>query len=74
MDTIKVEWSDFYPAMIMREVSLWVGRMFIITVFIFLVNYWISLESILKIWLLSVWIFLILAWISISLHMKYENK
>ena len=74
MDTIKVEWSDFYPAMIMREISLWVGRISIIVVFIFLVKYWVSLQSILKIWLLSVWIFLILAWISISLHMKFEDK
>jgi len=74
MDTIKAKWSDFFPAMIMREISLWVWRIFIIIIFIFLINTWIEVENILKIWLTSIWTFLILAWISISLHMKYENK
>ena len=74
MDTIKVKWSDFFPAMILREITLWVGRIAIIIIFVFLVKFWINTENILKIGLISIWIFLILAWVSISLHMKYENK
>lgn len=74
MDTIKVKWSDFYPAMILREISLWFWRITILLFFIFLVKSWINLENILRIGLWSIWIFLILAWWSIALHMKYENK
>jgi len=74
MDTIKVKWSDFFPAMILREIPLWIWRIVIIILFIFLVKSWIETENILKIGLLLVWIFLILAWWSIALHMKYENK
>jgi hypothetical protein len=61
MDTIKVKWSDFFPAMILREIPLWVWRIFIIIFFIFLVKIWIETENILKIWLVSIGIFLILA-------------
>lgn len=74
MDTIKAKWSDFYPAMILREFSLWIWRILIILIFIFLVNNWVELESILKIGLFGTGIFFMLAWGSIALHMKLENK
>ena len=74
MDTIKVKWSDFYPAMILREISLWVWRVSILFLFIYLVKIWLGTDDILKIALISIWIFLILAWWSIALHIKYENK
>ena len=74
MDTIKVKWSDFYPAMILREISLWVWRVSILFLFIYLVKIWLGTDDILRIALISIWIFLILAWWSIALHMKYENK
>ena len=74
MDTIKVKWSDFYPAMILREIPLWVWRVSILFLFIFLVKIWLGTDDILRIGLISIWIFLILAWWSIALHMKYENK
>ncbi len=74
MDTIKKTWSDFYPAMIMREIVLLLWRVWIVLVLMFLIKSWIGTEEVLKIWLFSNWIFLILAWISIALHMKYEDE
>ena len=74
MDTIKLKWSDFYPAMIFREISLWIWRISILLFFIFLVKSWFENNQILRIWLVFIWLFLILAWWSVALHMKYENK
>jgi len=74
MDTIKVKWSDFYPAMILREISLWIWRIVILFIFVFLVKYWLDINYILKIGLSLIWLFMIIAWWAIALHMKYENK
>jgi len=74
MDTIKVKWSDFFPAMILREVSLWIWRIFILLLFVYLIKSWLEIDNILRIGLSSIWLFLILAWWSIALHMKYENE
>ena len=74
MDTIKVKWSDFYPAMILREISLWIWRIAILFIFVFLVKYWLDINYILKIGLSLIWLFMIIAWWAIALHMKYENK
>jgi hypothetical protein len=74
IDNLKIKWSDFFTPMIFREVNLWIGRVLIIVFFIFLVNYWVSLENTLKIWLFLTGIFFILTWVSIFLHMKYENE
>ncbi len=74
MDTIKVKWSDFYPAMILREISLWFWRILILILFIYFVKIWLDTIDILRLWLFFIWVFLISAWWSIALHMKYENK
>jgi len=74
MDTIKYKWSDFFPAMIFREVSLWIWRIWIIIFLSFLVSSWFETELVLKIWLFLTWVFIILSWVSIYLHMKFENR
>ena len=74
MDTIKVSESDFYPTMILREFSLWIGRILALGGLSILVYYWFNDKNILRIWLLWIWVFTILLWVAIALHMKYEEK
>ena len=74
MDTIKVKWSDFFPSMILREISLLSWRITILLFFIYLTINWTKDIFIIKTWLFLIWIFLMIAWWSIALHMKYENK
>jgi len=74
MDSIKLKWSDFFPAMILREVILWIWRLITILIILYISIYsWFELESILKIWILLIPFFMFIAWISIYLHLKYEN-
>lgn len=74
MDTIKAKWSDFFPAMIFREITLWLWRVFIIFILILLYYKWFNNEEIIQFGLISIWILIIFAWISISLHMKLEDR
>lgn len=74
MDTIKIKWSDFYPTMIFREVSLFLWRLIMLIVLFFMINNNIDIEEILRLWLFLTGSIILLAWVSISLHMKYENK
>jgi len=74
MDTIKAKWSDFFSAMILREFSLWIWRICVIILFIFILKTWIETENILKTWLLIWWSFILFAWFSVYLHIKKENN
>lgn len=73
MDSIKLPWSDFYPAMILREVLLWIWRLITVWILLYIALYsGLDLESILKIWILFIPIFMFIAWVSIYFHLKYE--
>lgn len=74
MDTIKLEWSDFYPAMMFRNLTLWIWRIVATIFFIFLSISWLELEIILRIGIFFIWVTIILAWISIYFHIRLENK
>lgn len=75
MDSIKLKWSDFFPAMILREVLLWIWRIAVILLILYITIYSKqNLETILIIWLSLIPIFLIIARISIYMHLKYEEK
>jgi hypothetical protein len=38
MDNIKTDNNDFYPAMILREIVLWIGRICALVLLLFFVN------------------------------------
>lgn len=74
MDSIKVEWNDFYPAMIMRETILWIGRMFTLFIlFIFLKSWKFDTENILRLWLILNGILLMFLSIGIYFWEKKEK-
>jgi len=72
MDNVKTGNSDFYPAMIMREIILWIWRITALLVLLFITkksNLWT--ENILTFWLIFTWIcFVLLIW---SIYM-WEKK
>lgn len=75
MDSIKYEWSDFFPAMILREVLLWIGRMIVMMIILYVATRDnMHIEKVLQTWLILIPIFLIFAWSMIALHSKYEDK
>ena len=74
IDNIKIEWSDFFAPMILREVTLWFGRILILLFLVLLLYNWFTIKEILKIWIFLTGILFIITWISINLHVKYENK
>ena len=74
MDSIKLKWSDFYPAMILRDVILWIWRFTTVWIILYIsIFFWFNLESILRIWIVLIPIFMFIAWWSIYLHLKYEK-
>ncbi len=76
MDNIKTENSDFYPAMIMREIFLWVWRIWALLVLSIITKSNIlnfDTTQTLKIWLLLIWVFYILSVISIYFWEKNEK-
>ncbi len=74
MDNIKTDNNDFYPAMILRESILWIGRIIALLVLLFFANSKIfDNEAILRIWLIIEWIGVLLLFISIYLWEKYEK-
>ncbi len=74
MDSIKVEWNDFYPAMIMRETILWIGRMLALFIlFIFLKSWKFDTENILSLWLILNGILFIFLSVGIYFWEKHEK-
>jgi len=74
MDSIKLDWSDFYPAMILRVFVLWIWRLIIIWIFIYISIFsWLELDYILRFWIILIPVFMFIAWWSIYLHLKYEK-
>lgn len=74
MDSIKTVNSDFYPAMILREIVLWLWRVIAIMSLLLLAKYTdISSESVLQIGLLSIGFCFLLQSIVIYFWDKYEN-
>ncbi len=74
MDNIKTKTSDFYPAMLFREIVLWIwrilGLIFILLLF-YSTNF--SLEKVLKISLILIWISFIFSFIFIYFWDKNEK-
>lgn len=74
MDSIKYEGSDFFPAMILREVLLWIWRMFVMLIILYVATLTnVELQSVLKVGLILIPTFLIFTWCMIALHTKYED-
>lgn len=75
MDTIKLKWSDFFPAMILREVLLWIGRIIVMWIVLYISFYSsLDLKNILRVGISLMPLFLALTWVSIYLHLKLEDK
>lgn len=74
MDNIKTDTADFYPAMILREIILWIWRITSLLLLLFIFKYFdLSTNSILKLTLVFLWIlFIIIPW-SIYLWEKNEK-
>jgi hypothetical protein len=74
MDNIKTHNSDFYPAMILREVVLWLWRITSLLLLLFVFKYYdLSTDNILKLTLVFLWfLFIILPW-TIYLWEKNEK-
>lgn len=74
MDNIKTDNNDFYPAMILREIVLWIGRICALVLLLFFVNLELfENEVILRIWLISEWIAILLLFVSIYFWEKKEK-
>lgn len=74
MDNIKTGNSDFYPAMIMREIILWIWRITALLVLLFITkNSNLGTENILSLWLIFIWICFILLILSIYMWEKKEK-
>jgi len=75
MDSIKTKTSDFFPAMIFREVVLWIWRVLaLIILYVLLYFTQINTNEILQSWLLIRWLFLIILPFTILLWEKYEKN
>ncbi len=75
MDNIKVWDSDFYPAMLFREILLWIGRMLWFFILILIYYYfWLETIDILRLWLLLIGIFVLISYLFIFLWEKYEKN
>lgn len=75
MDNIKTDHSDFFPAMILREIILWIWRIFILLVILFFIYIWeTTTENILKIWIFLSEISYLLIVICIYFWEKYEKN
>lgn len=74
MDNIKTWESDFFPAMLFREVILWIWRT-IGLVLLLLVYYfsWMTPDNILRLWLFLIWIVLLSSFLGVLLWDKYEK-
>ncbi|MDD3303033.1 MAG: hypothetical protein PHN31_05750 [Candidatus Gracilibacteria bacterium] len=75
MDSIKTEKSDFFPAMILREIVLWIGRMLsLIMLYVLLFFTKIDTNEILQSGLLIRGLFLLILPFTILLWEKYEKN
>lgn len=74
MDSIKIKSSDFYPAMLFRDITLTIWRLWVILLMSLLVISWIETEVILKIWLIWAGLASILTSISIWMYNKHIIK
>lgn len=74
MDNIKTPNSDFYPAMILREILLWAWRILALLVLLFLSWYTrLTLIEVLQQWLIFAWLFTIMLSWTLYLWEKYEK-
>lgn len=75
VDNMKNEDGDFYLWMLIREIYLFVWRLFILIMMYFIINYF-SLNNmyILKWWILFVWLMFFILTLNIYLWEKYEEK
>lgn len=75
MDNIKTKENDFYPAMLFREIILWVWRMswllFLLVIYYFS---WFELNFILRIWVYLIWFSFIFLYFWAYLWEKYEKN
>lgn len=74
MDNIKTNDSDFYPAMVLREIILYAWRLLSIILIFLLLKYWLNTEETLKISLIICWFIFLIKYFSIYFWEKYENK
>ncbi len=67
--------SDFFPAMISREIVLYIGRFFILIIFGLIIYFSVfSLENILKIALILQAVFRVLIWFAAYFFEKFESR
>lgn len=75
MDSIKLEGSDFFPAMILREVLLWIGRVIVMGIVLYIsLASDLDLKNVLRIGISLIPLFLFVTWGSIYLHLKVERS
>ncbi|MDD3302757.1 MAG: hypothetical protein PHN31_04310 [Candidatus Gracilibacteria bacterium] len=74
MDTIRASGSDFYPAMIFRELCLWIGRMISIIILIIFITLGYDVDVIIRIGLFFTGLFIFMTSISVFLHFKFDDK
>ncbi len=74
MDNIKTSESDFYPAMLFREVILWTWRMSWLLILLLMYYFsWLELNNILKIGLILIWFTYIFLYFWANFWEKYEK-
>jgi hypothetical protein len=74
MDNVKVNNSDFYPSMIMREVLTWIWKilsLFILLLFVKFTN--MSIDMVMKITLILLWIMFAIKPMFVYMREKYEK-
>lgn len=57
MDNVKINWSDFYPAMVFREIILWLWRFIAFIILYYMFNlYSDNIEYLIRLLIIIIWI------------------